>query len=99
MLKEINEQPRVIKEILMSRISRERDNVILEDMKITPQELLKMEKIIIISCGTAWHAGLTGKYMLEEYTRTPVEVDISSEFRYRNPIVTDRTLVIPVTQS
>ena len=99
MLKEINEQPRVIRETLMGRISKEKDNVILEDMKITPQELLKMEKIIIISCGTAWHAGLTGKYMLEEYTRTPVEVDISSEFRYRNPIVHDKTLVIPVTQS
>jgi glucosamine--fructose-6-phosphate aminotransferase (isomerizing) len=100
MLKEINEQPRVIRDTLRGRIAKSGDNVVLDDMNISDEELKGIEKIIIISCGTAWHAGIVGKYMLEEHTRIPVEVDIASEFRYRNPIlVPGKHLVMSVTQS
>ncbi|MBL7084806.1 MAG: glutamine--fructose-6-phosphate transaminase (isomerizing), partial [Candidatus Omnitrophica bacterium] len=99
MLKEIHEQPKAVSNTLMGRISEKKDAIILPELKPLEKTLASMEKMVIISCGTAWHAGLVGKYMLEEYVRIPVEVDISSEFRYRNPILNDKTLVVAITQS
>jgi len=99
MLKEIHEQPQAIRNTLMGRISEKKDKIVLPELRPLEQTFASMEKIVIISCGTAWHAGLVGKYILEEYARIPVEVDISSEFRYRNPILNDKTLVIAITQS
>ncbi|MBL7069748.1 MAG: glutamine--fructose-6-phosphate transaminase (isomerizing) [Candidatus Omnitrophica bacterium] len=97
MLKEIFEQPEVIKKIINTRISD--DSIHFDELKIDEDELVKARNIAIVACGTAYHAGLTGKYMLEEYTRTPVWADTSSEFRYRDPIVNKDTLVIVISQS
>ena len=99
MLKEIHEQPKAMRNTLMGRISEKKDTIILPELKPLEKTFASMEKIVIISCGTAWHAGLVGKYILEAYAMIPVEVDISSEFRYRNPILNDRTLVVAITQS
>ena len=99
MLKEICEQPRVIRDTLRGRISKDRKKILLADMNITEEELLKKEKIFIVACGTAYYAGLTGKYILESMVELPVEVDLASEFRYRKPKITPETLVMSVTQS
>jgi glucosamine--fructose-6-phosphate aminotransferase (isomerizing) len=99
MLKEIHEQPRAMRNTLMGRIAENKAEIILPELKSLEKTFAAMEKIVIISCGTAWHAGLVGKYMLEENVRLPVEVDISSEFRYRNPIIDEKTLVLAITQS
>ncbi|MCX5679080.1 MAG: glutamine--fructose-6-phosphate transaminase (isomerizing) [Candidatus Omnitrophica bacterium] len=97
MLKEIFEQADVLRKVLEERT--ERGKVSFEELKITDAELKKFKRIAIVACGTAYHAGLTGKYMLEEYAKIPVWVDTSSEFRYRDPIVGPGTLVIIVSQS
>jgi glucosamine--fructose-6-phosphate aminotransferase (isomerizing) len=97
MLKEIHEQPKVVKNILKRRISNK--EITFEELKIKDTYLKKIKRIIITACGTAWHAGLVGKYLLEKFTRLPVWVDLSSEFRYCNPIIDKNTLVIAVTQS
>lgn len=99
MLKEINEQPKVIADTLLGRFSKDSDKIQLDDMKITDEELKKIKKIVIISCGTAYHAGMVGRYLLEQFVRIPVEVDLASEFRYRDPLVDKKTLVMTVTQS
>ncbi len=99
MLKEIHEQPKAISGTLMGRISEKKDAVILPELKPLQSVLSSLEKIVIVSCGTAWHAGLVAKYALERLTRIPVEVDVASEFRYREPIVNERTLVVAITQS
>lgn len=97
MLKEIFEQPDVIKKIINTRLSGE--NIHFDELKLSDEDLLKARNIAIVACGTAYHAALTGKYMLEEYTRTPVWVDTSSEFRYRDPIINEDTLMIVISQS
>jgi glucosamine--fructose-6-phosphate aminotransferase (isomerizing) len=99
MLKEIFQQPDVIRNTLRGRVHEGSDEVNLPDMKLDPQELKDCQKIVIVSCGTAWHAGLVGKYLIEKFAKVPVEVDIASEYRYRDPIVAPNTIVIPVTQS
>ncbi|MFA5090248.1 MAG: glutamine--fructose-6-phosphate transaminase (isomerizing) [Candidatus Omnitrophota bacterium] len=99
MLKEINEQPAVLKGILNQRVPQDRDGLFFEELKITPKELSSLESIIIVACGTAYHAGLCGKYILEELCRIPVSVDLSSEFRYRQPIIPKNALVIAISQS
>jgi glucosamine--fructose-6-phosphate aminotransferase (isomerizing) len=99
MLKEICQQPEVIRNTLRGRVHEGSDEVQLADMKLDPQELKDCKKIVIVSCGTAWHAGLVGKYLIEKFAKVPVEVDIASEYRYRDPIVYPNTIVIPVTQS
>ncbi len=99
MLKEIHEQPQAIRSTLMGRIAESKDEIVLPELKSLEGFLASMQKIIIISCGTAWHAALVGKYMLESNVRIPVEVDISSEFRYRDPILDKKTLVVAITQS
>lgn len=97
MLKEIFEQPEVIKKIINTRISGE--NIHFDELKINDEGLLKARNIAMVACGTAYHAALTGKYMIEELARVPVWADTSSEFRYRDPIVNKDTLMIVISQS
>ncbi|MFA5858155.1 MAG: glutamine--fructose-6-phosphate transaminase (isomerizing) [Elusimicrobiota bacterium] len=99
MLKEIYQQPKVIRDALRGRISKDRKRILLEDMNISEDELKKIKKIFIVACGTAFYAGFTGKYFIEECVGLPVEVDLASEFRYRSPKVGADTLVMSVTQS
>jgi glucosamine--fructose-6-phosphate aminotransferase (isomerizing) len=99
MLKEIYEQPWAVRETVLGRTSIESGDVFLEEMKLTPAELAAVDRVVILACGTSWHAGLVGKFLIEELARLPVEVDYSSEFRYRSPIVGPRTLAIVITQS
>jgi glutamine---fructose-6-phosphate transaminase (isomerizing) len=99
MLKEIFEQPQAIRDTILGRVSLDSGRVFLEEMALSEEELRAIEKVTILACGTSWHAGLVGKYMLEELARLPVEVDYGSEYRYRKPIVDRRTLVVVITQS
>jgi glucosamine--fructose-6-phosphate aminotransferase (isomerizing) len=99
MLKEINEQPRVLENMFSQRIQGATQEIIFEELKIRPEELLAKNEIVIVACGTAYHAGLCGKYILEELCRMPVNIDLSSEFRYRNPLVNKDMLVIAISQS
>lgn len=98
MLKEINEQPNGIKETLIRRLD-DNNNIKLEDIKITKDELEKINKVYIIACGTAYNAGLIGKYAFEKFAKIPVICDIASEFRYNSPFVDENTLVILASQS
>jgi len=99
MLKEIYEQPSVIEGIVRHRMSEDKESVYFQEFKIDAKKLASAKKIIIVACGTAYHAGLTGKYIIESLTGIPVEVDVSSEFRYRKPILDSNTLVIAISQS
>lgn len=99
MIKEINEQPKAIRDTMTSRIMHDTDDIKLDNIKLTAEELKNIDRIFIVACGTAYHAGIVGKYAIEKLARIPVEVDIASEFRYRNSIVTDKTLVIIISQS
>jgi len=99
MLKEIHEQPRAFKDTLTGRLDLEKHEVKLDDIKITKEDLQKIEKIFIVACGTAYHAGVVGKYIIEKLCKIPVEVDIASEFRYREPMMNENTLVIIISQS
>jgi glucosamine--fructose-6-phosphate aminotransferase (isomerizing) len=96
MLKEIFEQPRAISDTFRSLVLEEKGDVFLDDFTI---DLKAVDRVFLIACGTSWHAALSGKYMIEEIYGRPVEVDLASEFRYRNPLVTGSTLVIAVSQS
>jgi len=99
MLKEIYEHPRAIMDTMRGRFSLEEGEVNLEEFSMTVDDLRKMNKIFLVACGTSLHAALVGKYMLEDIAGIPSEVDIASEFRYRNPIIPDDSLVIVITQS
>ena len=98
MLKEIYEQPEVIRRNISLRIRNKKIDL-GEEFNFTPDELARVNRIIIQACGTSWHAGYIGKYLLEDIARVHTEVDISSEFRYRNPVVNGETLVIAISQS
>lgn len=98
MLKEISEQPKAVADTLRGRLNE--DHILkLDELKISEQELIEIDNILIIACGTALHAGLIAKYAFEEWTRIPTSVEFASEFRYRNPVVTTRTLCIAISQS
>ncbi len=99
MEKEIHEQPQVIVNTIQDRISPNRDEVIFSDIPLNLEKIKKIKRIYIIACGTAWHAGLVGKYFIEKYARIPVEVDVASEFRYRDPIISDDVITILISQS
>ncbi|MEY3678443.1 MAG: hypothetical protein RI924_584 [Bacteroidota bacterium] len=99
MLKEIYEQPRSIKDCMRGRIHPDEGLVQLGGIKEYAEKLKNVDRIIIVACGTSWHAGLVGEYLIEEYARIPVEVEYASEFRYRNPIITDKDVVIAISQS
>ncbi|BAF58720.1 MAG: glutamine--fructose-6-phosphate transaminase (isomerizing) [Pelotomaculum sp.] len=99
MLKEIYEQPKALRDTLSGRISADGTRVVLDEVSLTPEEIRTLKRIYITACGTAYHAGLVGKYILERLVRLPVEVDIASEFRYRHPIIEPGTLVMVISQS
>jgi glucosamine--fructose-6-phosphate aminotransferase (isomerizing) len=99
MLKEICEQPESVRNTLRGRLLEEEGTARLSGLNLKDEDLARVNRIVITACGTSWHAGLVGEYMLEEVARLPVEVEYASEFRYRNPIVDERTLVIVISQS
>jgi glucosamine--fructose-6-phosphate aminotransferase (isomerizing) len=99
MLKEIFEQPETIENCMRGRLLPEEGTSKLGGLNMSDEELLKIDNIVITACGTSWHSALIAEHMLEELTRVPVEVEYASEFRYRNPIVNDRTLCIVISQS
>jgi glucosamine--fructose-6-phosphate aminotransferase (isomerizing) len=99
MLKEIYEQPRSVRDTTLGRVSQDTGQIFLEEMEITEDELRAAKKINIAACGTSWHAGQAGKFMLESLARIPVEVDYASEWRYRDPIIPSHTITLLITQS
>jgi glucosamine--fructose-6-phosphate aminotransferase (isomerizing) len=99
MLKEIFEQPRAITDTLRGRISLETGDVILGEDFLPIEKINKLRRIVIVACGTSWHAGLVGKYLIESMAKVPVEVDLASEFRYRDPLVGADDLVLAISQS
>jgi glucosamine--fructose-6-phosphate aminotransferase (isomerizing) len=99
MLKEINEQPRAVRDTTLGRVSLETGCVFLPDMAISPAEFKAATGVTIAACGTSWHAGLAGKFMIERLARLPVDVDYASEYRYRDPIPNPRDLGLLITQS
>jgi len=99
MLKEICEQPESVHNTFRGRLLEEEGSSRLGGLNMTDEQLAKINRVVLTACGTSWHAALVGEYMLEEIARLPVEVEYASEFRYRNPIVDDKTLVIVISQS
>ncbi len=99
MLKEIFEQPRAIQDTFRGRLAPDRGEVYLDEINLKAKEIKDIEKIFLIACGTAYHAGLIGKFLLEDLANVPCEVDIGSEFRYRNPLISNKTLVVIISQS
>ncbi|HJU65649.1 MAG TPA: glutamine--fructose-6-phosphate transaminase (isomerizing), partial [Gemmatimonadaceae bacterium] len=99
MLKEIFEQPQTIENTMRGRLLLEDGAARLGGLNLTAEQLLEFDNIVITACGTSWHSALIGEHMIEELARIPVEVEYASEFRYRNPIITDRTLCIVISQS
>ncbi|MGY4691443.1 glutamine--fructose-6-phosphate transaminase (isomerizing) [Salibacterium sp. K-3] len=99
MLKEIHEQPEALKKTLAGRMNQETKRVQFDELQWNRERVEQWHKITIVACGTAYHAGLIGKHIMEELTRTPVDVEVASEFRYRRPIVDEKTLVIVISQS
>ncbi|MCU1291379.1 MAG: glutamine--fructose-6-phosphate transaminase [Bryobacterales bacterium] len=99
MLKEIFEQPRAIKDTMLGRIGLESGRVFLDEVSITEAEFRQFQQVKIVACGTSWHAGLAGTFIIERLARLPVEVDYGSEFRYRDPIIQPNTLTIVISQS
>ncbi len=99
MLKEINEQPKIIKGFLNLRIEHPSKNISFPEQHVPDKKLRNIKNIAIVACGTAYHAGLVGKYIIEEICKIPVSVDVSSEFRYRQPLIDKATLIIAISQS
>ncbi len=97
MLKEMYEQPKTVTDTLMPRIKD--DDIVIEELHMTDEELAALKKIHIVACGSAYHAGVTGKYVIEGLARIPVEVDLASEFRYRDPILEEGSMVVVISQS
>ena len=99
MLKEIFEQPHAVRDTVLGRVSLDTGQVFLNEMTISAADLRAVDKVTLLACGTSWHAALVGKFMIEELAKIPVEVDYGSEYRYRNPIISTRTLAVAITQS
>jgi glucosamine--fructose-6-phosphate aminotransferase (isomerizing) len=99
MLKEIHEQPRAVRDTIAGRLLEDEGDVYLEDLHFNECQLAAVKRIVLVACGTSWHAALVGKFYIEGYCRIPVEVDIASEFRYRNPVIDESTLVMVISQS
>jgi glucosamine--fructose-6-phosphate aminotransferase (isomerizing) len=99
MLKEIFEQPQTIENALRGRLDEEEATARFGGLNLTPAQLRRIDRIVLTACGTSWHAGLVGEYLIEEFSRVPVEVEYASELRYRNPPLSDRTMVFAITQS
>ena len=98
MLKEIAEQPRAVADTLRGRLTGAGE-IQLDEVRLTDQDLRDVDKIFVIACGTAYHSGLVAKYAIEHWTRIPCEVELASEFRYRDPVLDRSTLVVAVSQS
>ena len=99
MHKEIFEQPRAVADTIRGRTSLEQGDVTLDGVELSPEWVRAIDRIAIVACGTSWHAGLSGRLMIEQLARIPVEVELASEFRYRDPVVTPRTLCLAISQS
>ena len=99
MLKEIHEQPRAVRDTIAGRLREEIGDVYLEDLGYDDQALQSVKRMVLVACGTSWHAALTGKFLIEEHCRIPVEVDIASEFRYRKPVIDDSVMTLVISQS
>jgi glutamine---fructose-6-phosphate transaminase (isomerizing) len=99
MQKEIFEQPRAVRDTMLGRLSQDTGKVFLDEMQITEKQFRGFQAVRIVACGTSWHAGLTGKFTIERLARMPVEVDYGSEFRYRDPILDEKTLTVCISQS
>ncbi len=99
MLKEIHEQPSAVRDTILGRVSVESGRVFLDEVNLTDTDLAAIQKVVILACGTSWHAGLVGKFLIEELAKLPVEVDYGSEYRYRTNVGDDRTLAVVITQS
>ena len=99
MLKEIFEQPESVENAIRGRLDRDAATAKFGGLNLSPQQLRSMRRFVMTACGTSWHAGLVGEYLLEEFTRIPTEVEYASELRYRNPPMTDMTMVFAITQS
>ena len=99
MLKEIMEQPKAVRDTMRERIGKDGQSIVMNELNFTKEYLRSFGKIYIVACGTAYHAGLVGKFYIEKLARILVEVDVASEFRYRDPIIDDKTLMIVVSQS
>ena len=99
MLKEIHEQTQTTQDTFRGRISDEENKIILQSVKLTKEEILNISRICIVACGTSYHAGLTAKFLFENLTKIPTEVNIASEFRYANPVIDDKVLTIFISQS
>jgi glucosamine--fructose-6-phosphate aminotransferase (isomerizing) len=97
MLKEIAEQPTAVADTLLGHF--EAGRIVLDEQRLSDQELREIDKVFIVACGTAYHSGLVAKYAIEHWTRIPVEVELASEFRYRDPVLDRSTLVIAISQS
>ena len=98
MLKEIAEQPQAVADTLLGRLGAQGE-LVLDEVRLSDQELRDIDKIFVVACGTAYHAGLIAKYAIEHWTRIPVEVELASEFRYRDPVLDRSTLVVVISQS
>ncbi len=99
MLKEIYEQPRAVRDTTLGRVGQETGRIFLDEMDISPKQFKEFRQVRIVACGTSWHAALAGKFMIEKLARLPVEVDYGSEFRYRDPILSNDTLTVVISQS
>src|SRR5690606_6868875 len=98
-LKEIHEQPKSVRDSMRGRLNVNKGIVALGGIREYEQKLINARRIIIVACGTSWHAGLLGEYLFEDLARIPVEVEYASEFRYRNPIISEDDVVIAISQS
>jgi glucosamine--fructose-6-phosphate aminotransferase (isomerizing) len=99
MLKEIHEQPQAVQDTFAGRVDFESAEILFDTVKVTKEELAKVERLHLLACGTSWHSALVGKFLIEDIARVPVEVDYGSEYRYRDPIVSDRVLAVGISQS
>jgi len=99
MLKEIFEQPEAVRNTMRERVDSEAPDIRIPELGLKDRELAGLNRLCFVACGTSWHAALVGKYLVEEFARLPVEVDIASEFRYRRPVVDSRVLTVPISQS
>lgn len=99
MLKEIHEQPNAIRKTIEGRIEAGSNKIHFDELNLTDEEMRKINRVVFTACGTSWHAGLIGEYLFEQLAKLPAEVEYAAEFRYRSPIIDDKTLVIAITQS
>ncbi len=99
MLKEITEQPRAVRDTIGDRVDPDSGEILIPELGLKDRDLAGLNRLCFVACGTSWHAALVGKYLVEEFARLPVEVDIASEFRYRRPVLDGRVLTVPISQS